>query len=274
MISVDKFLQCIETNSKRVKRYKLGGDGTNGNCDCIGLDIGALRIAGEKWHWTHGTNYTVRHLLHEPIQENVELHVGDVVFKGHLPGESGYDLPDQYKNGPDQTDYYHVGTVTSTNPLTIIHCTSGSRCRVWDAEKHDWVKATDGGIMFDAERGKWKYSGRLKQVSTDTNNPDNDDQNGGDKMTATVISPNGGKVNMRKEPKTTSAIVVQLNPGAEVEVLGTTNTGWTRCRYGAKYGYVMSQFISGTDPDEAKDAQIEQVKSLLNQALAILNEMG
>ena len=36
----------------------------------------------------------------------------------------------------------------------------------------------------------------------------------------------------------------------------------------------MSQFLSGSDPDKAKDAQIEQVKSLLNQALAILNEMG
>ena len=90
---------------------------------------------------------------------------------------------------------------------------------------------------------------------------------------AKVISPNGGKVNMRKEAKTTAALVIQLAVGTELEVLGSTNTGWTRCQYNTKTGYIMSQFLSGSDGNSAEHAQIEQVKSLLSQAVGILNEM-
>ena len=262
MIGSEQFLAGIDINAKRVKRYKLGGDGSNGSCDCIGLDIGAIRLEGGAWPWVHGTNYTVRHLLADGIHENAVLKVGDVVFKGRQPGDPGYSLPSQYKNSGDLTDYYHVGTVISTDPLKIIHCTSGSKCVIWNGT--EWVKATDGGIMFDTTRGKWKYSGWLKMI-----------EQGGEKpMTANVISPNGGKVNMRKEPKTSATLVAQLSPGTEVEVLGTTNTGWTRCSYNGKTGYIMSQFLSGSDPDAAESAQIGQVKMLLNQAIAILDEMG
>lgn len=264
MITKQQFLDGVDWNSKRIKRYKLGGDGTNGNCDCIGLDIGAIRHEGGVWPWTHGTNYTVRKLLDDGIHVNAVLKVGDVVFKGRQPGQSGYSLPDQYKQSGDLTDYYHVGTVISVNPLTIIHCTSGSNCVVWNEAKQEWVKASDGGIKFNNERGNWKYSGWLKMIQKDGEQP----------VTAKVISPNGGKVNMRKEPKTTAQIVAQLAVGTEVEVLGNTNTGWTRCQYNTKTGYIMSQFLTGSDSDGAEHAQIEQVKALLNQALGILDEMG
>ena len=264
MISKEQFLNGIDKNAKRVKRYKLGGDGSNGSCDCIGLDIGAIRLEGGAWPWVHGTNYTVRHLLADGIHEGAVLKVGDVVFKGRQPGDPGYNLPSQYKNSGDLTDYYHVGTVICIDPLTIIHCTSGSRCKIWDAENEEWVPAPDGGIVFDTTRGKWKYSGWLKMIEQDGEQP----------MTASVISPNGGKVNMRKEPKTTATLIAQLSPGTEVEVLGNTNTGWTRCQYNTKTGYIMSQFLTGSDPNEAESAQIGQVKMLLNQALAILDEMG
>ena len=53
------------------------------------------------------------------------------------------------------------------------------------------------------------------------------------------------------------------------------NDGWTRVVWGSLGdGYIMSQFLSGSDPDQAIDAQIGQVKLLLNQAIAILDEMG
>ena len=264
MITKQQFLEGVDWNSRRIKRYKLSGDGSGGNCDCIGLDIGAIRHEGGTWPWTHGTNYAVRHLLADGIHENAVLKVGDAVFKGRQPGQSGYKLPDHYKTSGDLTDYYHVGTVISVNPLTIIHCTSGSKCVVWDVDRQKWVKATDGGIMYDSTRGSWKYSGWLRMIRKDGEQP----------VTAKVISPNGGKVNMRKEAKTTAALVIQLAVGTELEVLGSTNTGWTRCRYNTKTGYIMSQFLSGTDGNSAEHAQIEQVKSLLSQAVGILNEMG
>ena len=35
------------------------------------------------------------------------------------PGQAGYALPERYKKGPDQRDYYHVGVVTAVEPLEI-----------------------------------------------------------------------------------------------------------------------------------------------------------
>lgn len=61
MISFNTFLDCVQKNINRVNEYRLGMDGRNGQCDCIGLIIGAVRLAGEEWKWTHGSNYSARH---------------------------------------------------------------------------------------------------------------------------------------------------------------------------------------------------------------------
>jgi len=56
-ITAAQFLSAIQQNVQRVKEYSLGCDGSGGKCDCIGLIIGALRLA---------TNL-IRHGM--PIQE-------------------------------------------------------------------------------------------------------------------------------------------------------------------------------------------------------------
>ena len=103
-----QFVEWVEKNAARVTGYKLGHDGSDGLCDCIGLIIGAWRMAGNKWPWTHGSNYTARYLT-KNLGKDQPLNLGDLVFKGKQPGDSGYHLPDQYKKGTDLTDYYHVG---------------------------------------------------------------------------------------------------------------------------------------------------------------------
>ena len=103
-----QFVEWVEKNAARVHEYKLGCDGSNGKCDCIGLIIGAWRMAGNQWPWTHGSNYTARYLI-TGLGKNQPLRLGDLVFKGKQPGDSGYALPVKYKDSGDLTDYYHVG---------------------------------------------------------------------------------------------------------------------------------------------------------------------
>ncbi len=240
-----EFVTWIEKNEKRVtKGYKLGHDGHDGWCDCIGLIIGAWRLSGNTWNWTHGSNYTARYLVTD-LGKNQDLHLGDLVFKGHQPGESGYNLPTQYKKGTDLTDYYHVGVVTSVSPLTIAHCTSGSKCRVWDNNKKEWVNRGEGGIKWDTTRGSWKYSAKFKYLSgSEEPMPD----------IMYVTSTNGLPVNMRRSASTSADIVTRIPVGSQVNVIGEQANGWTYVSYGAKKGYIMSKFLTDgttqpTDPE-------------------------
>lgn len=54
MISKDKFLEKVQEITASKPTYKLGHDGSDGTCDCIGLIIGAIRRAGGSWTGTHG----------------------------------------------------------------------------------------------------------------------------------------------------------------------------------------------------------------------------
>lgn len=59
MIPLSKFLSCVRENAARVREYESGGDGSNGKCDCIGLIIGALALAGFRWPGIHGSNWNL-----------------------------------------------------------------------------------------------------------------------------------------------------------------------------------------------------------------------
>ena len=244
MLTIDQFMAGIAENEARIRAYKLKCDGTGGNCDCIGLIIGAVRLAGGSWPWTHGSNYTARYLLADGIRKDAPLQLGDLVFKARAPGEAGYALPSRYKDSPDRLDYYHVGVVTRINPLCITHCTS-----------------VPGGIKRDSTRGKWLYSGWLRMVEREDERM----------STAKIISPNGGKVNMRKEPRLSAALICQLAPETEVVVLGTVSTGWTHCRCGEKTGYVMSQYVDDGDGGGVLYGRVQTIRALIEEAQEKLN---
>lgn len=157
-MDLNTFMQYLNTNIDRVKQYVSGGDGSSGKCDCIGLIIGAIRLAGGSWTGTHGSNYAVRNEMRwmKTISSASDLAYGDIVYKAYKPGNSNWNLPSSYKNSSDQNDYYHVGVVTQINPLRITHCTTVS-----------------GGIKVDTSLGSWGYRGLLKKVDyTTTEEPD------------------------------------------------------------------------------------------------------
>jgi len=180
-MNAKEFLEYVNKNAARINRYENGGDGTGGKCDCIGLIIGAWRLAGNKWPWTHGSNYAARNRVNNfrTVNGTGDLHPGDLVFKGRMPGSEGYSLPTKYKSSGDLTDYYHVGVVMSVAPLLIMHCTS-----------------VEGGIKKDGSIGKWRYAGELNLLESDTG--------GGENMNeylyrAMVVAGSGKTVNMRKD---------------------------------------------------------------------------
>jgi len=211
----------------RIYQYRNGGDGSDGTCDCIGYIIGAVKLAGETWNGNHGTNYTVRNKMKtfETLRSPSDLKEGELVFKAREPGESGYALPDTYKNSPDQRDYYHVGVVRCVKPLVIEHCTT-----------------VEGGIKLDNELGKWKYHGELDIVDYTINNEGVSDMA---EYNAIVYAKSGSTVNMRKDPSKQGAIVMQVPIGSEVKVIEELNNGWAVIEFNDKTGYMMKDFIIG-----------------------------
>lgn len=232
-ITRDKFLAALEEVADPSPVYRLGGDGSDGTCDCIGLIIGAIRRAGGNWTGIHGSNYAARYEMREllPVTEAGELNLGDVVYKARTPGQAGYALPERYKNDPDQRDYYHVGVVTAVEPLEITHCTGP-------------------GIVRDTKLGKWTYRGRLEKVDDDGTSQ----EVGTMVQTATVVADSGDDVKMRSTPSQKDSLYEKVPVGAMVQVVAMRDD-WAKIQYGGHTGYMMVEFLdmSGQDTPEATE---------------------
>ena len=232
MITVEKFLACVRENEARVTHYETGGDGSkNGGCDCIGLIIGALRLAGVEWKGTRGSNYAARYKIQEDrpllVSGSTTMMPGVIVFKGKEPGDSGYDLPEYYKDSGDLTDYYHVGVVMETEPLLIMHCTL------------DKAHGIDG-ITEDHKFGNWKYFAKLKDVNYNS-----------ELYKARVTAATGDTVNLRKGMGTNYDVIVRVPIGSIVSVYGGGNAEWQKVEYDKIYlGYMMTTFLAPIFDDD------------------------
>lgn len=246
MVLVKKFLACVQENVRRIHAYELGHDGSDGKSDCIGLIIGALRLAGFKWPGTHGSNWSARNAMETfgYISDASAMFPGEVVYKAREPGEEKYDLPSAYKNGSDQRDYYHVGVVTSVSPLVITHCTG-----------------VEGGIKRDNTQGKWRYGGKLKYVDYDSEETVVPKE---PLYKAIVTSANGLPVNVRSGPGLSYDALEKLDVGTEV---GVTEELGDWCKIGQ--GYMMRKFLKKVDNTELSDilahfeSAVEELKAYM-----------
>lgn len=256
-MTTDEFLKWVAANTLRVREYRSGGDGSGGGCDCVGLVIGAWRLAGKAWPWTHGSNYAARHRTRH-LAAGMALKPGDLVYKARPPGSAGYSLPDTYRDDPDRNDYYHIGIVTAVDPLTITHCTS-----------------VPGGIKEDHGRGEWKYSGQLDLLEDEEIIM----------STKFVYAATGKTVNMRAGAKLTAGLIRAVPIGSTAEVLGTTSTGWSAIEYNGQRGYMLSRFLVDEMPAEEDpqkpDKDIDRAKTALykareqiDEALALISPAG
>ncbi len=218
----NEFLDAVGRNADRIYKYEYGHDGSDGKCDCIGQIVGAVRLAGLKWPWTHGSNYAARYRTNDQhyVGKASEQELGNLVYKARSPGEEKYDLPSTYNKHPDQKDYYHVGVVTNINPLIITHCTS-----------------VEGGIKRDNNLGAWHYAGSLNQI----------DGKGGSVMPvdylAVVKAESGTTVNLRQNPSTKASVQKTVRVGTTVEVVEEYNDDWAKIKTDDVAGYMMRKFL-------------------------------
>lgn len=247
-MTITDFLTKVREIASERPAYRLGRDGSDGLCDCIGLIIGAIRRNGIKYTEVHGTNWFARHYTASlmRVTDADDLSLGDIVYKVRTPGSTGYDLPSRYAKDPDKYDYYHVGVVTGVDPLEITHCTSGGGV---------------DGITTDSKLGKWAYKGQLSEIDSLTEEYE-------PMMTARVTSANGKPVNMRQRPNTTSTLVDRVPVGAEVESRGHDEE-WSQIVYKGMTGYMMTKFLVFPVPVAAPGA-LEQRVAELTQAVAEL----
>ena len=224
-MDLDVFLAAVKRNAARVTEYKSGHDGTDGLCDCVGLVIGAIRLAGARYTGTHGSNWFARHETAglRPFSGAGQLSPGMIVYKGKAPGDDGYDLPSKYENSGDLTDYYHIGVVMSVSPLSIWHCTTGG--------------SGGGGMLHDSKIGKWSWCGYVSGVDYGADTPSPSVT-----RTATVI---GGKLKVREEPN--GSILTRLDSGTAVTVAVET-ADWAYIT-SPVHGYVMRQYLSDDEPE-------------------------
>lgn len=225
MISLSAFLYHLLANVQRVKKYENACDGTDGNCDCIGLIIGALRLAGVTWPWTHGSNYAARYRMTTlaRIKDAADLAPGHLVYKARTPSDKAYDLPSRYKDHTDRNDYYHVGVVTQTEPLVITHCTG-----------------VEGGIKMDKSIGNWTHYGEMNLV---------DYTNGLEDCTMTElykakVTTSGGILNIRSAPSINATDLGDIPNGTILSVLEETSEDWCMVQWAGTYGYCMRTYLT------------------------------
>ena len=248
-MTVQDFLAKVEEIRQERPTYREGGDGSDGTCDCIGLIIGAIRRSGGKWTGAHGSNWTARNELayRLPIGEADDLAVGEVVLKALAPTADGYDLPSRYDEDPDKRDYYHIGVVASTDPLRIVHCTTGGGVN---------------GMAEDTRVGQWTHRGWLSKVSREG-------EPMVETMTATVVAESGLTVNLRKSPG--GALVDRLPVGTEV-VVAARQDGWSRVAYGQLVGWMMDDYLDFGEAESDPAGPLEQRVAELTRTVAELLE--
>lgn len=110
--------------------YESPGSNDSRGIDCSGMFVRAFHLQGAKIY--HGSNTIWRkHLTRKGrLTRTSQLHPGVAVFKWRPEG-------DQQQDGLG--NFYHIGLVTNTAPLRIIHAsTNGMQVRA-DKKADDWT---------------------------------------------------------------------------------------------------------------------------------------
>lgn len=241
-ITADRFIEGVNSIYVEQPTYRLGGDGSDGTCDCIGMPRGALKREGVTGVSNMGgTNQAARKTIKNlrKIKSAQELKLGDVVLKVRDKDDKSMPLPDRYrKGGADynanvgETNFTHIGTVTKTNPLEITHMTSPTAAK-------------------DTKLGKWTWTGNLPWVEEDAE-PDPETE------WATVWAESGSTVKMRAKPSAVCRLYWEVPVGSQVVVLEPGDK-WSRILWAGQSGYMMTRFlIFGDTPAEDRYTVIIQ----------------
>ena len=228
------YATTVRTCAEEMPRYRIGGDGSDGTCDCVGLGIGALRRMGIQYDGLHGTNWAARHEAVElcEIQSVKQLRVGDNVLKARAPGDRGWALPDRYGDDPDQNDYYHMGVVLSVDPLQIVHCTEPT-CK------------------WDTKLGRWSHAFVWRQLTNAIDTPAQGEHVEEEKTMealyeAQVVLKESKALNIRAGRSTAARKIGSVPNGATVIVC--EEGAWPLIEYDGLQGYVSGEYLKAIEP--------------------------
>lgn len=235
MINKDRLVQAFE----EIIGWPYASPGSNdqSGIDCSGAFVRAYGLQGARIY--HGSNTIYRQHCSAvgEIASTAGLLPGMAVFKCRADGN---EPTKYYSDGIG--NMYHIGLVTSVNPLRIVH-------------------ATTPIAKVDSKLGNWSHWGKLSEVYYE----------GGGSMdeaaTGTgIVATQSGALNLRDAPG--GAVVGKLQKGGTVELLsggGDGGDGWYRVRYGALVGYASADYIEKVDEpadDGADDTYTDIVDSV------------
>lgn len=223
-MTTQAFLAAVAAIAAEKPAYRLGGTGTDGTCDCIGLIMGAINRVQAVHYPLHSSNYFARWQTEElqPLSA-AALIPGMLVYKARRDNGS---LNPRYRDGGsfcngDPLDYYHAGVVTRTGPLEITHCTSGGT----------------GGITIDSSAKGWSHMGRLTDLQ------EKEEMSMTEPTLATVTTQDGNPLKLRPGPNTEKPPIAKMPNGSTVQVYADAE-GWAKVVYQGQTGYCMSRFLT------------------------------
>lgn len=251
MPTAKEFAYEIEDIALTVTGYQTGKSGQNGLCDCIGLIMGAMARLGRGSYPMHSTNYFARYQTNNlrVLKSGETLQTGQILYKANSDQD---DLNDRYKAGGryytgDLLNYYHVGVITSLNPLEITHCTQSGSI---------------SGIKRDSTTKGWTHVGEVKGVDYAADIPVGDKEEATMSKTAYITVPEGTRTaNMRQRPNKSAPLVKRVSAGTVVDVLDQAD-GWAKISDpDGDRGYMMVEFLKFLEyadvegPEDVEDAQ-------------------
>ena len=258
MIDAADFAAGVKQIAARRPRYRTGGTGKDGTCDCIGLIMGAMYALGHARYALHSTNYFARYQMAGLGKaRKKELYIGQLLFRARKSTEK---LDERYRPGGryytgDMLDYYHVAVVTGTKPLRIIECTA-----------YDGVN----GIVESDEFSNWQYAGRLRGVEYGNEEEQGETDMAQEDKSLTVlyrarVATQEDPLMLRETPG--GRKTAQLPRGAIVDVLSEGE--WAHVRSGDLAGYASAKYL------ERIEEQEEQVSGGMNEAaVTIIDSAG
>lgn len=245
----------IKNDFEEIVGWTYVSPGTNdiNGIDCSGAWVRCYKKHG--YNILHGSNSIFRKECSSTgqITSKNDLKVGMMVFKNRFDGKE----PEKYKND-GLGNFYHIGAVTSVNPLVITHATSPNA-------KQD--------KKFNANMNGWTHWGVGNKVEI-SDVVDNNLDDGGNETVATsgelqdknckVIANSGSTVNVRKSESQKGELVVRVPIGDTVLVTSDSGNSYVGVRWedatgiykhiGKVYtGYMAREFLTIYDENYITD---------------------
>jgi len=260
MLNVDKL--CASAEECLGWPYASPGSNDARGIDCSGLFVKCFRDQGASIY--HGSNTIWRKYCSEKgeLKTVRQLRRGMAVFKWNPK------TPPKFTDG--QGDFQHIGLVVSANPLRIIHASTGTMCVTTDTRLGKW---RFWGWLKDVEKDPGQAPlGLPAAVSDDVgaqspqgapavvldqkvnlSKPHPMAEEGPDQIKAQslleastlaiVTAPGGTTVNLRAGARKRARLLTRVPIGETVEVL-QPGPQWTKVKYGARTGYMMTEFLA------------------------------